>query len=396
MFLTVKMFAAIQLFCCTAFPNIYHSPLKKYVDQWKTTFFLSANTAANAAILNKEEKPAIHVLNLAILNPRLMAAKVIEPLTHNGCLPELELLIKRMDGISTLKFIYPLQEKPQPTQRQSTNNLKNQPAEILLEAFNSMLVSINNYNPVQLIIKLLITAKDSLKTAGNFRLGDHYEAISLQPGGQLELWGNDLTDGYTLTKGREEIYKDNDTRAVEKLVIPWLLYYTNTYRKENGLDTLKYDACLLKAATYQTDYLFNESKKNHEFKLEHTQNPHSEWFKGESPSDRALAAGCTRYCGENALYTTVPTISLDKIKNRQILNLKAKKIARNMVYEQWHNSKGHRENMLTAGYTCMGVSVVIGKHYQDDAYINNSSERTSQKNIDSIGWIAFGIQVMAY
>ena len=67
-----------------------------------------------------------------------------------------------------------------------------------------------------------------------------------------------------------------------------------------------------------------------------------------------------------------------------------------MVYDQWHNSKGHRENMLTAGYTCLGVSVAIGKRtiHADD--IDNSGEQTKLEDDDDISWIAFGIQVMAY
>lgn len=292
------------------------------------------------------------------------------------------------------------------------------------------LLSFADKDSVQLINDLPSDAKDNLKTTRNLCLGnDNYVRISLQPttngyqsavrfknipekknsipattnkrfttqwGGELNLRGNHLTDGSTLAKTGEEIYKDNDTRTIEKLVIPWLLYYTNTYRKENGLDTLKYDACLIKAATYQTDYLFNESKKSGQFKLGHTQNPDSEWFKGKSPSDRALAAGCKKYCGENALYTTLSTINPDEFKNKQNLNLKAKQIARNMVYDQWHNSKGHRENMLTAGYTCFGVSVAIGKHFMDDAYINNNGEKAILKENQKISWIAFGIQVLAY
>ena len=157
------------------------------------------------------------------------------------------------------------------------------------------------------------------------------------------------------------IYKDNNTRTIEKLVIPWLIYYTNTYRKEHGVDTLKYDPCLAKAAGYQTDYLFNESKKNQEYKLVHMQDHNSPWFTGESPSDRALTAGCKKYCGENALYTTIESVAAKDFKNRQLLNVAAKKIARDMVYTLWNNSKGHRENMLTKDYTCLGVSVAIGK-----------------------------------
>ncbi len=430
MFLTAKIFAALQLFCCTAFPNFYHSPLEKYSDQWNNAYFLSANTGTNALFLNKVEKLAIDVLNPARLSPGLFAATVIEPLTRNGYSPGLASLINTMNSISTLKIIYPLQVMSRVAKRQTTDNSNNSKTEILLENRSSILLSANNNDPVQMIINLLIDAKDNLKTARIFFLGiynnvgistqsttggyknairfendiEEIKSVALksnkkfttQWGGEIYLVGKDLISGIPLTAAGQEIYKDNDTRTIEKLVLPWLLYYTNTYRKENGLDTLKYDACLLKAASYQTDYLFNESKKSHQFKIGHTQNPDSEWFKGKSPSDRALAAGCKKYCGENALYTTLSTISPNEFKNKQNLNLKAQKIARNMVYDQWHNSKGHRDNMLTAGYTCMGVSVAIGKHYTDDAYINYNGESVILKDTNYISWIAFGIQVMAY
>ena len=430
MFLTVKIFVAINFFYCVAFANIHHSILEKYSDKCNNAYFVSANTTANAAFLNKEEKLAIHILNPARPSPCLFAAKVPDPLTRKRYSHGLVSLINRMNDISILKIIYPLQEISEQAKKETTNNAINSQTEITQQVLNTIMLSCQNNDPVQLIINLLINAKYDLKTAINFCLEIYnYEDISMQLtfigyksairfnndsevknavvantskkfttqwGGELNLWDHHLTDGYGLTKAGQVIYKDNDTRAIEKLVTPWLLYYTNTYRKENGLDTLKYDQCLLKAATYQTDYLFNESKKGQQFKLVHTQSPESEWFKGKSPSDRALAAGCKKYCGENALYTTLPTISPDEFKSKQNLNLKAKKIARNMVYDQWHNSKGHRENMLTAGYTCMGVSVAIGKHFQDDACINNSSERTILKNTNSAGWIAFGIQVMAY
>jgi uncharacterized protein YkwD len=102
----------------------------------------------------------------------------------------------------------------------------------------------------------------------------------------------DAFDLATLPASGVNIYKDENTFALEKLVVPWLLYYTNLYRKEHGLDSLKYDACLLKAAGYHSDYLFNESKETHQFRLVHQQDPGSKWFKGKNPSDRAMAAGC--------------------------------------------------------------------------------------------------------
>ncbi len=215
-------------------------------------------------------------------------------------------------------------------------------------------------------------------------------------GGDISFWKTDSSYGYTARGLGQEIYKDNDTRIIEKLVIPWLLRYTNQYRKENGLDTLKYDQCLLKAAGFQTDYLFNESKKDHHFVLSHYQDSSSQWFKGTGPSDRALTAGCKKYCGENALYNNILPIPAADFKNRQKLNLIAQKIARNMVFVQWHNSKGHRDNMLFKGYSVLGVSVAIGKHYSNDSYINDKGEKTLINDSNSVSWIAFGIQVMAY
>ena len=103
----------------------------------------------------------------------------------------------------------------------------------------------------------------------------------------------------------QKIYKDETTITLEKLVVPWVMYYTNQYRKENGLDTLGYDNCLMKAALYHSDYLFNEAKETDVIKLVHSEDPGSKWFKGKFPSDRALTAGCKKHCGENALFFIV-------------------------------------------------------------------------------------------
>lgn len=186
------------------------------------------------------------------------------------------------------------------------------------------------------------------------------------------------------------IFKDANTIALEKMVTPLLLYYTNQYRKEHGLDTLKYDACLLKAAGYHGDYLFNESNESHQFKLVHQEEPGSKWFKGKTPSDRATAAGCQKFCGENALYFTRPPQFL-AATDKAALNDAAKKIARSMVYDQWDHSKPHRANMLSKDYTSFGVAVAIGKSSSSDGYINSGDPQTNADNI-----VIFGVQVFAY
>jgi uncharacterized protein YkwD len=183
------------------------------------------------------------------------------------------------------------------------------------------------------------------------------------------------------------IEKDETTEALEKLMVPWLLYYTNQYRTDQGLDTLKYDPCLVTAARYHTDYLYNESKEKQVFKLVHMEDPASKWFKGKGPSDRALKAGCKKTCGENALYFTRSGLPASEFANHKKLSETAKLLARDMVYEQWHKSKAHRENMLKKDYSSLGVSVAIGKQSAEDVPAHLSM---------AVNLVVFGVQVMAY
>lgn len=184
------------------------------------------------------------------------------------------------------------------------------------------------------------------------------------------------------------ISRDENTSALEKKVRPWLLYFTNQYRKANGLDTLRYDECLVKAAGFHATYLINESRKTQQFKLVHHEEEKSEWFKGKTPSDRAATAGCQKYCGENALYMTVAGLTSAEFAKEQVLNESAKKLAKTMVYDQWHNSKPHRENMLTKTYTSMGVAVSIGK--------TGASNTFSLSGAQAPQLVAFGVQVFAF
>ncbi len=184
------------------------------------------------------------------------------------------------------------------------------------------------------------------------------------------------------------IIRDENTAVLESLVKPWLLYYTNLYRREHGLDSLKYDACLQAAAGYHSDYLINESQASGQFKLVHQQEPGSKWFKGKGPSERAASAGCQKSCGENALFMTLAGPTARQFADKQALNQQAKKLAREMVFEQWHKSPGHRENMLNKAYKCMGVSVAIGNTPTANTQV------VSGEPAEKI--VAFGVQVFAF
>jgi uncharacterized protein YkwD len=210
--------------------------------------------------------------------------------------------------------------------------------------------------------------------------------VSFNPGGvsstSPSLFKEGRETAHEVTTSRI-ISSDENSAALESLVKPWLLYYTNLYRKEHGLDSLKYDACLQAAAGYHSDYLFNESQVSGQFKLVHQQEPGSKWFKGKGPSERAAAAGCQKSCGENALFMTVAGPTVPQFADKQALNQQAKNLARKMVFEQWHKSKGHRENMLTKAYTCMGVSVAIG-----------NTQAAAGQSANQL--VAFGVQVFAF
>ena len=119
----------------------------------------------------------------------------------------------------------------------------------------------------------------------------------------------------------------------------------------------------------------------------HIEDPASKWFKGKGPSDRALKAGCKKICGENALYFTRSGLPTSEFSNQKKLNETAKSLARDMVYEQWHKSKAHRDNMLKKDYTSLGVSVAIGKPSAEDLPAHLAS---------SVNLVVFGVQVMAY
>jgi len=84
------------------------------------------------------------------------------------------------------------------------------------------------------------------------------------------------------------------------------------------------------------------------------------------------------------LYTSLPTLPPKPGSGQVSLEALAKKIARSMVFEQWHKSSGHRANMLTKGYTTLGVSVAIAKQ------ITGTGDESSRR------MVAFGLQLMAY
>jgi hypothetical protein len=175
-----------------------------------------------------------------------------------------------------------------------------------------------------------------------------------------------------------------DYATLERMINRWLYYYTNLYRKQNGRDTLAYAACLNEAAANHAHYLCNESLQQKQLVLMHEEDSNSVWFNGYSPSVRSAKAGCNLLCGENALYTGLSIFVVADLDNHKQLDHMAQEIARNMVYDIWQHSKGHRENMLNTQYKLLRTAVsVINANFK---HCNNGNKETF------IYLIAFAIQ----
>ena len=106
---------------------------------------------------------------------------------------------------------------------------------------------------------------------------------------------------------------------------------TNARRARNGLLELSVNAQLTKAAETKADDMFNRQYFEHESPT------------GEGPGELASAAGYEYFMvGEN--------LALGNYKNDEAL------------VEAWMNSPGHRENILNAKYTEIGVGVKRGTY----------------------------------
>jgi hypothetical protein len=108
---------------------------------------------------------------------------------------------------------------------------------------------------------------------------------------------------------------------------------TNVFRKANALQEVKPNGVLAAAARAFADYLAKTGRFTHE-------------ADGRKPEDRALAQGYT-YC----------LVAENLARNLNSRGFESRQLAREVV-EGWKGSPGHRENMLLADATEIGVAVV--------------------------------------
>lgn len=122
----------------------------------------------------------------------------------------------------------------------------------------------------------------------------------------------------------------------------------NQYRKQNGLNTIKWNETLWIATINHNKWMAKTGK------LSHHQTTTNNCYSGKSPGDRLTyaQAGSSHFgwSGENALYNYSCT---GKTKEEIAKNIAKKS------FIQWKNSKGHNENMLSKRHGSHGVAFKI-------------------------------------
>jgi len=147
---------------------------------------------------------------------------------------------------------------------------------------------------------------------------------------------------------QEKVYKTTDLIRIinqskydtnvylERLAAKEFHHLLNEYRISKTLDTVAWSEEMWLACRNHSVYMiFNNT-------LTHSEETDKQFFTGESPGDRLHFVQVTlprfSWCGENALY--------NYSCSGKTLQEKAKNIAK-YSFQQWKNSPGHNENMLS-------------------------------------------------
>lgn len=129
------------------------------------------------------------------------------------------------------------------------------------------------------------------------------------------------------------LYGPKSAQKAENLDPDQVIYWTNKYRQDNGLQPLTRNAMLTKAASEKVDDMF---KKQY---FEHNSPDNT------TPAELVLSAGYKyKVTGEN--------LALGDFKDEKDL------------VDAWMNSPGHRANILNSGYTEIGVATGLNT-FQD-------------------------------
>jgi uncharacterized protein YkwD len=132
---------------------------------------------------------------------------------------------------------------------------------------------------------------------------------------------------------------------------------TNNYRKKYGLPALTWLDPMEKAAQLQCNYMNYESDWLDSLVLCHEQtNVENPFFIGTEISDRVnhFTPNKKWFFGENVLCSGIIRDEYDGSTSEGLKKL-AGQMAHKFVFENWHNSPGHRDNMLDKTFRTLGT-----------------------------------------
>ncbi len=132
---------------------------------------------------------------------------------------------------------------------------------------------------------------------------------------------------------------------VEVLLNAGVFHHINQYRVENSKHALTWNDQLNKAAR-----LHNIEMKKHHF-FAH-KNPKNKALKGVRNRLEKVSADYTTF-GENIAFFDEPITYDEKLNAEQVQTWAID------IFNQWKNSKGHRENMLRDAFLQSGISCYI-------------------------------------
>lgn len=142
--------------------------------------------------------------------------------------------------------------------------------------------------------------------------------------------------------------KQDSIAEIERMAALEFHELINKYRKENGLNTIKWNETLWVTTINHNKWMVKTGT------LSHHQTTNNKYYTGKSPGDRLsyAQAGSAHFgwSGENALY------------NYSCKGKTKEEIAKNIAqrsFTQWKNSPGHNENMLSKRHGSHGVAFAI-------------------------------------
>jgi len=198
-------------------------------------------------------------------------------------------------------------------------------------------------------------------------LGQSCKTVGIR-GQKIEINQSGNSISYT---GLAFEFLDPNSKMIEfeEFLNKHLVLSTNAYRKKYGISVLQHVGTQEQAVESHCKYLVYESQKANSMVLGHSQTSQSNpFYTGKSFSDRVefISKGVEFYGGENMLYSYINLKDFDASR----LEESARKLAHKLVFDQWHNSPGHRANMLNQNYKTIGAAGLIRMKYSRDRFRN--------------------------